>query len=234
MPTASTALLWLSALPLLALFLRLRSRGTRKRVNDLGINAAEIDALVEMRWLCRQRKEWQAADAIMTQLRKLGVHVDDTVTKSTWRLNCHDQIVTPAIAKTNRPLNPSRMRRRRAQKRQHHVRGKKVRAVEFVAWLMQHVGGMVTAKSDEHNPDFTGFHVWDVAGGRGEVGHFLSVEHGIQCTVVDSTPVQLSVHKTKQVIIRAQEWAKNEQLECDHEGLEQSKWLHPTVAVQTK
>jgi hypothetical protein len=131
--------------------------------------AHHINALVERRWYHRQLNEFQAADAIMAQLRQLGVHVDDTATQCTWHFVSEAtplQNAAAAVHKTNRTLNPGRMRRRRAQKRQHHVRSKKVRAAEFGNWLMQRMQRLLSLQLlGKDGTASDSFHVWDVAGG---------------------------------------------------------------------
>ena len=50
------------------------------------VHRARIDALVEERTLARQQRDWARADALRAELDALGVALEDTPTKTQWKL----------------------------------------------------------------------------------------------------------------------------------------------------
>ncbi len=54
-------------------------------LNNNNDNVAEITALIDKRNLARSQKNWEVADEVRNQLNKMGIIIEDTASKTTWR-----------------------------------------------------------------------------------------------------------------------------------------------------
>eukprot|EP00124_Ichthyophonus_hoferi_P005691 Ihof_evm3s904 gene=Ihof_evmTU3s904 len=152
----------------------------------------EVEALVSLRTLYREGKDYQAADRMRDQLLALGVTVGDTPEGTVWSW------ITESVPIVSPPVSSEPSARKLRYKRKNEMRrAKKPRAQLLAEWLVERVGLKQLQAGG----------VIDVAGGNGKLMYELCVVRGIPCTVVDPRPLSLSPYTTSLLLKRCREWA---------------------------
>jgi cysteinyl-tRNA synthetase len=57
-----------------------------KRIKELGIEETEINRLIEERSNARQRKDWDTADNIRSDMARRGIVLEDTKEDTLWKI----------------------------------------------------------------------------------------------------------------------------------------------------